>query len=124
MSNDSGPSRRASRPRPSIIDFIATADEDEPLTISPGSYKYPFEYQLPASLPASFQGRWGQVAYSARLSLERGGWVLGELEREQEFSVRACYDLNEEPELVVSDCQRTGAVMYSFCYGKRILIIY
>ena len=83
-------------------------DDDDPVSISPGTYKYPFEYELPSSLPASFQGKWGQIAYSARLALERTGWRADDIEREQDFIVRANYDLNEEPELVVSSCQCSG----------------
>jgi hypothetical protein len=100
------PGSRASRPRTSIIDFLAPADDDDMVSVSPGTYTYPFAYELPASLPASFQGKWGAIAYSARLSMERAGWRADDIEREQDITVRASYDLNEEPELVVSCRER------------------
>ena len=119
--NSSASSRRSSRQRASITDFLHLSTGDstigttgggsgnnslgggstgDEVIVPPGTYNYAFSYTLPSSLPGSYTGRWGSIAYSARVTLERG-W-LPDIEKDVEFIVRAKYDLNEEPELVVS----------------------
>ena len=83
------------------VQTVTSAEGEERIVVIPsGNHVFPFEFTLPLDLPASFDGKWGQIKYWAKVTLERP-WKF-DIEREKEFKVKAHVDLNLEPELVVS----------------------
>ena len=95
---------RRSSHRSSILSsnpsLAINSPEDVGIYVPAGSHEFPFEFTLPTSLPASFDGQWGQVRYVVKAILSRP-WKY-DIEREKNFEVKGYSDLNEEPELAVS----------------------
>lgn len=73
---------------------------DEGFVLAAGNHGFQFDYTLPADLPSTFQGRWGNIKYSVKATLTRPGRF--DIEREAEVKVNAHLDLNEELDLAVS----------------------
>ena len=92
------------------IASVGSSDE-EGIIIPAGSHILPFEFTLPRSLPASFDGQWGQVKYGVRAILVRP-WKF-DIEREKEFEVTGYVDMNEEPDFAVSN--RGNISLYLIC---------
>ena len=74
-------------------------------------FRYAFELILPRHLPSSFEGRWGQIVYGVKMTLERP-WKR-DIEVDRNFIVESVIDFNEEPEVLVSSdtatCARVGS---------------
>lgn len=89
---------------------------DDGLSLPPGLHSFPFQWKLPAHLPAStFDARWGQVRYTISALLQRS-WRF-DVERERELIVMTSLDLNDEPELAV-----TAEIELTFCLTLTYLL--
>ena len=40
--------------------------------LMPGTYEYPFSYQLPSKLPCSFEAKHVRIGYSIKATVDRG----------------------------------------------------
>lgn len=63
--------------------------------LQPGSYDFPFEFQLPGNCPSSFEGTVGHIRYEIKVVVDRAF----KLDQEKKVAVRiiAPLDLNQEP---------------------------
>nr|XP_040225113.2 arrestin domain-containing protein 3-like [Anopheles coluzzii] len=52
------------------IDFVRS-ETDDPIEMAPGRQIYKFTFQLPTTLPTSFEGDYGYIRYTARVVFER-----------------------------------------------------
>jgi len=77
-----------------------------------GSHGFQFDYTLPRDLPSTFEGRWGSVKYTVKATLRRPDRF--DIEREAELTVSAHVDLNDDPDLAVS--QRRSTSVYILVY--------
>jgi len=76
------------------------AGPDEGFLFAAGNHGFQFDLTLPAELPGSFEGRWGDVRYSVKATLKRPSRF--DIEREAELNVSAHLDLNDDTDLAVS----------------------
>jgi len=64
-----------------------------------GNHGFQFDYTLPRDLPSSFEGRWGHIKYTVKVTLRRPDRF--DIDREAELTVCAHLDLNDDPDLAV-----------------------
>lgn len=71
-----------------------------------GEHVYPFNISLPQQLPSTFNGAHGHVRYSAKVVID----IPWGKDKEQEtvFDVISPLNLNHEPSLAVSNCNRNN----------------
>ena len=65
-----------------------------------GNFQYPFSFQLPPTLPSSFEGEHGNVRYFIKGTIDRP-WRFDHTCKTM-FTVVANFDLNQLPQLIVS----------------------
>ena len=65
------------------------------MQISAGEYEYPFQFQLPVSIPSSFVEEFGRIAYSINGVIDTP-WRFDH-ETVAFFTVVGVYDLNLDP---------------------------
>ena len=85
---------------------------DKDPVLPAGEHTFPFECKLPQQLPSSFEGKFGQIRYLARATIERA-WKSSVVTRKA-FTVLSGLDLNFIPEAAVSK---------SFCLFPYILFV-
>ncbi|KAK7451817.1 hypothetical protein BaRGS_00039809 [Batillaria attramentaria] len=61
----------------------------------PGTYEFPFAFDLPLDLPPSFEGDYGYIRYWAKATIDRP-WMFDQ-HTKQAFTVITNLDLNKEP---------------------------
>lgn len=61
--------------------------------INPGTHSYPFTCALPPTLPSSFEGKWGHVRYTIKVTLDRP-WKFDQ-DTKMAFTVITPVDLNQ-----------------------------
>ena len=54
-----------------IESFVLVPDGSNEMQIVAGDHKYPFQFQLPVSIPSSFVGGHGRIAYSIKGVVDR-----------------------------------------------------
>lgn len=69
--------------------------------MSAGKYVYPFSFILPVNLPSSFEGKFGSIRYTAKMTVERP-WKWNK-EIKAAFTVITPYDLNIIPNIAVNN---------------------
>lgn len=62
-----------------------------------GTHTYPFTCALPPQLPSSFEGEWGHVRYTVKVTLDRP-WKFDQ-ESKMAFTVISPVDLNQNPRI-------------------------
>lgn len=67
--------------------------------IPAGTYIYPFSYELPSTLPSSYEGKYGKICYRIKVTLQPSE---SKNELEVPFYVVSHLDLNRFPKLKVS----------------------
>ena len=79
-----------------MIKKISTpvADSSNTMQIAAGDYEYPFTFTLPLSVPSSFVGEYGRIAYSIKAVIDRP-WRFDH-ETVAFFTVVGVYDLNND----------------------------
>ena len=77
-----------------------SANGEDRMLLQPGSYKYPFQFQLPPDTPSSFEGHWGRVRYYVKATMERT-WIF-DYKLTSYFTVLQLLDLNTLPQATVS----------------------
>ena len=70
------------------------ADSSNTMQIAAGDYEYPFTFTLPLSVPSSFVGEYGRIAYSIKAVIDRP-WRFDH-ETVAFFTVVGVYDLNND----------------------------
>lgn len=97
-----------------VVCLWVTEDARELL---PNTYRYPFAFKLPESLPTSFEGVHGSVRYYVRASLNRRYMLDAVFKRG--FTVNNVLDLNSNPQAPVS--MPTCFLFAANCLMKAIL---
>ena len=69
--------------------------ETEVIELGAGTYRYPVNLQLPATLPGSFEGRFGYIRYTAEARIDRP-WRF-DFVTKSAFTVVQMLNLNNEP---------------------------
>jgi len=69
-------------------------DSSNTMQIAAGDYEYPFTFTLPLSVPSSFVGEYGRIAYSIKAVIDRP-WRFDH-ETVAFFTVVGVYDLNND----------------------------
>lgn len=64
-----------------------------------GTHTYPFTCALPPQLPSSFEGEWGHVRYTIKITLDRP-WKFDQ-DTKMAFTVISPVDLNQNPRIKV-----------------------
>lgn len=77
-----------------------SANGEDRMMLQPGSYKYPFQFQLPPDTPSSFEGHCGRVRYYVKATMDRP-WAFDD-EVTSYFTVLQLLDLNTLPQATVS----------------------
>lgn len=62
-----------------------------------GTHSYPFTCALPPQLPSSFEGEWGHVRYTIKVTLDRP-WKFDQ-DTKMAFTVISPVDLNQNPRI-------------------------
>lgn len=76
-----------------VIDYFSSKDE---VRLKPGTYQYPFENELQASLPSSFIGKFGHIRYRVCVVHDsESRWFDKEFEKP--FTIIKTVDLNLDP---------------------------
>lgn len=74
-----------------------------------GKYSYPFRFQLPPSLPSSYEGEYGYVRYYIKAAIIKP-WRMDHVTKTA-FTVSSVLDLNSLPQASVSK------ILYNAIYG-------
>lgn len=102
-----------------VTHVVEDRNQMEPLTISSGNHKFPFEYQLPDNLPSSFIGKFGSVTYVLKASVQ--GERPGETSITSEpFLVLRRYTLPEESRLPTSS--KTEKRFWRLCSNGKLKV--
>lgn len=75
--------------------------DNSQITILPGHHEYPFSFQLPHSIPSSFEHSYGYIRYTVKAVIDRP-WKFNH-ESKAAFTVISHLDLNKHR----SRCVRT-----------------
>ena len=78
------------------------------MQIPAGEYEYPFRFELPSSIPSSFVGEYGRIAYCIKGVVDRP-WRFDH-ETVSFFTVIGVYDLNSDSSAAVSNSVRLTAL--------------
>ena len=97
--------------------FTGQTSKPEKCFLPAGRYSYPFQFQLPPSLPSSFEGDYGYVRYWVRATVEKGREML--CNTKKPFSVVSPLDLNDFPSLKVRK-----AWLYRHMYCIKKIVVY
>lgn len=80
----------------SITYYLVGSKSGNEIELPPGTHKYPFTCALPPTLPSSFEGEFGHVRYTIKVTLDRP-WKFDQ-ETKMAFTVVSHMDLNVNPE--------------------------
>jgi len=81
------------------------------MMLKPGSYKYPFQFQLPPDTPSSFEGHIGRVRYYVKATMDIP-WAFDD-EVTSYFTVLQLLDLNTLPQVTVSFFSEVQAYVHT-----------
>lgn len=79
--------------------YLLGAKNGSEIVLPAGEHAYPFTSMLPASLPSSFEGEWGHVRYTIKVTLDRP-WKFDQ-DIKMAFTVLSPLDLNQNARLKV-----------------------
>lgn len=79
--------------------YLLGAKNGSEIVLPPGEHSYPFTCMLPPSLPSSFEGEWGHVRYTIKVTLDRP-WKFDQ-DIKMAFTVLSPLDLNQNARLKV-----------------------
>ncbi|XP_055604276.1 arrestin domain-containing protein 17 [Uranotaenia lowii] len=75
--------------------YLLGGKNSKEIDLPPGSHTYPFTCALPPTLPSSFEGEWGFVRYTIKVTLDRP-WKFDQ-DVKMAFTVISPVDLNLNP---------------------------
>lgn len=79
-----------------VVPCLSPPHGEEKMMLQPGSYRYPFQFQIPPSSPSSFEGGIGRVRYYVKGTMDKP-WAF-DVEDVRYFTVLNLLDLNPIPE--------------------------
>ncbi|XP_052282969.1 arrestin domain-containing protein 3-like isoform X2 [Dreissena polymorpha] len=91
----------------------ANIGTEERCVLPAGRYSYPFQCQLPARLPCSFEGEYGNVRYWVKATIEKGRKILHKTK--VPFNVLSPLDLNVVPDSNVHVQESTEKSLCCWC---------
>ncbi|RCH83817.1 Arrestin domain-containing protein 2 [Rhizopus azygosporus] len=59
-------------------------------TLMPGQYAYPFRFDLPANLPASFRGKRGYIRYRLQAAIHRPNMFSSDIQASRDIPIKRC----------------------------------
>lgn len=80
--------------------YLLGGKNAEPVELPAGKHSYPFTCALPPTLPSSFEGEFGHVRYTVKVTLDRP-WKFDQ-DTKMAFTVISPVDLNLNPKVKVS----------------------
>lgn len=95
-----------------VLPVKGEKEVDEAL-LHPGSYYFPFEFNLPQRLPSSFKSKHGRLRYFARMTIYTPDGPHHE--RKSKFAVISALDLNAEPDAALPVENDTYEAVGSWC---------
>ncbi|XP_059482478.1 arrestin domain-containing protein 17-like isoform X2 [Neocloeon triangulifer] len=97
--------------------LLGGAGRGSEICLAPGEHFYPFNFDLPANIPSSFEGEHGHIRYCVSASMDRQdrAWKL-DLETSAPFAVIALLDLNSDPQFA-APVSATETKKFSFSSG-------
>eukprot|EP00106_Octopus_bimaculoides_P007821 XP_014775263.1 PREDICTED: arrestin domain-containing protein 4-like [Octopus bimaculoides] len=95
-----------------VLPVKGEKEVDEAL-LHPGSYYFPFEFNLPQRLPSSFKSKHGRLRYFARMTIYTPDGPHHE--RKSKFAVISALDLNSEPDAALPVENDTYEAVGSWC---------
>lgn len=75
--------------------YLLGGKNSNEIELPPGTHTYPFTCALPPTLPSSFEGEWGHVRYTIKVTLDRP-WKFDQ-DTKMAFTVISPVDLNLNP---------------------------
>lgn len=79
--------------------YLLGSKNGSEINLPAGEHSYPFTCALPPTLPSSFEGEWGHVRYTIKVTLDRP-WKFDQ-DAKMAFTVVSPVDLNVNPRLKV-----------------------
>lgn len=79
--------------------YLLGAKNGAEIVLPAGEHSYPFTCALPATLPSSFEGEWGHVRYTIKVTLDRP-WKFDQ-DVKMAFTVLSPLDLNQNAHVKV-----------------------
>lgn len=92
--------------------YLVGAKSGNEITLPAGDHTYPFTCALPQNLPSSFEGEFGHVRYTIKVTLDRP-WKFDQ-DTKMAFTVISPLDLNQNTRLAVKN--QTNFFVFSFNY--------
>lgn len=80
--------------------YLVGSKNGAEMNLPAGNHSYPFTCALPPTLPSSFEGEWGHVRYTIKVTLDRP-WKFDQ-DFKIAFTVISPVDLNLNPRVKVS----------------------
>lgn len=84
--------------------YLLGSKNGSEINLPAGEHTYPFTCALPPTLPSSFEGEWGHVRYTIKVTLDRP-WKFDQ-DAKMAFTVVSPVDLNVNPRLKVGILHR------------------
>ena len=75
-------------------EIILAGNGDDDFTLPPDRYEYPFRFQLPPQLPATFSSSFGSISYQLDVIIKRS-WYKANDKASKALVVCGIYDLNQ-----------------------------
>lgn len=79
-----------------IVNCQSPPPGSDNMILKPGSYRYPFQFQLPPAMPSSFEGHFGRVRYYVKATMDKP-WAFDE-DITHYYTVVNLLDLNMQPD--------------------------
>ena len=89
--------------------YVQVLDGSQEIQIEAGDHVFPFQFQLPVSIPSSFVGLHGRIVYSITAVIDRP-WKFDH-ETVAFFTVVGIYDLNLDRSALVKE-----AILYPYIH--------
>ena len=91
------------------------------IELQPGTYQYPFVFQIPPDVPPTYEGKWGSVRYFIKVTMEIP-WAL-DVVQETQINVTSPFDLNSDGECAKPFVLTKGKQFFTCCCASDPLSI-
>ncbi|KAG5679990.1 hypothetical protein PVAND_009524 [Polypedilum vanderplanki] len=105
-----------------IIKYLFGDKDDDPMEIPAGIHCYKFSFQLPADLPYSVEGEFGNIRYKVEATLDIP-WSLIDTNDKVSFVVARNEDLNQFPDLrLAQEIEEIKKFCWGICDSNPLII--